>query len=196
MADSQNFVLTKISRNVVLGRRNDKCVCGVHVRVRVRACVRACVHACVRVSVCLCIVCVCVCVSVLCVSVRIIIKAYKYGELTSGVPCGLVVRIRRSHRRGRGSIPRMGDQTFFFLIQWKYSYVQHAFFYSEQQVAETEITALTVNSQSSCEAVLPPTAETTPPPSNEAETEVADVQLLNEILSKARRIRQAQPEVM
>ena len=24
------------------------------------------------------------------------------------IPCGLVVRIRRSHRRGRGSIPRMG----------------------------------------------------------------------------------------
>ena len=24
------------------------------------------------------------------------------------VPCGLVVRIQRSHRRGRGSIPRMG----------------------------------------------------------------------------------------
>ena len=24
------------------------------------------------------------------------------------VPCGLVVRIRRSHRRGRGSIPRTG----------------------------------------------------------------------------------------
>ena len=29
------------------------------------------------------------------------------------VPCGLVVRIRRSHRRGRGSIPRMGDHNFF-----------------------------------------------------------------------------------
>ena len=31
------------------------------------------------------------------------------------VPCGLVVRIRRSHRRGRGSIPRMGA-TFSFLF--------------------------------------------------------------------------------
>ena len=30
------------------------------------------------------------------------------------VPCGLVVRIRRSHRRGRGSIPRMGGEIFFF----------------------------------------------------------------------------------
>ncbi len=25
-------------------------------------------------------------------------------------PCGLVVRIRRFHRRGRGSIPRTGDE--------------------------------------------------------------------------------------
>ena len=25
------------------------------------------------------------------------------------LPCGLVARIRRSHRRGRGSIPRTGD---------------------------------------------------------------------------------------
>ena len=25
------------------------------------------------------------------------------------IPCGLVARIRRSHRRGRGSIPRTGD---------------------------------------------------------------------------------------
>ena len=31
------------------------------------------------------------------------------------VPCGLVVRIRRSHRRGRGSIPRMGA---FFLFSF------------------------------------------------------------------------------
>ena len=28
------------------------------------------------------------------------------------VPCGLVARIRRSHRRGRGSIPRTGDSKF------------------------------------------------------------------------------------
>ena len=31
------------------------------------------------------------------------------------VPCGLVVRIRRFHRRGRGSIPRMGE--IFFLAE-------------------------------------------------------------------------------
>ena len=30
------------------------------------------------------------------------------------IPCGLVVRIRRSHRRGRGSIPRMGALFIFF----------------------------------------------------------------------------------
>ena len=36
------------------------------------------------------------------------------------IPCGLVARIRRSHRRGRGSIPRTGDclaktkETFHF----------------------------------------------------------------------------------
>ena len=28
-------------------------------------------------------------------------------------PCGLVARIRRFHRRGRGSIPRKGETTFF-----------------------------------------------------------------------------------
>ena len=28
------------------------------------------------------------------------------------IPCGLVARIRRSHRRGRGSIPRTGDSNF------------------------------------------------------------------------------------
>ena len=27
---------------------------------------------------------------------------------SAAIPCGLVVRIRRFHRRGRGSIPRMG----------------------------------------------------------------------------------------
>ena len=39
----------------------------------------------------------------------------------SSVPVGLVVRIRRSHRRGRGSIPRLGEQAFFsfFLLQMK-----------------------------------------------------------------------------
>ena len=30
------------------------------------------------------------------------------------VPVGLVVRIRRSHRRGRGSIPRLGECVFNF----------------------------------------------------------------------------------
>ena len=29
------------------------------------------------------------------------------------IPCGLVARIRRFHRRGRGSIPRKGAQMFF-----------------------------------------------------------------------------------
>ena len=44
-------------------------------------------------------------------------KAYRldqafpdYVSLLCVIPCGLVVRIRRSHRRGRGSIPRMGVQ--------------------------------------------------------------------------------------
>ena len=31
----------------------------------------------------------------------------------SDIPGGLVVRIRRSHRRGRGSIPRLGSMFFF-----------------------------------------------------------------------------------
>ena len=29
------------------------------------------------------------------------------------IPCGLVARIRRFHRRGRGSIPRKGETTFW-----------------------------------------------------------------------------------
>ena len=32
------------------------------------------------------------------------------------IPCGLVVRIRRSHRRGRGSIPRMGVLICFWVF--------------------------------------------------------------------------------
>ena len=36
--------------------------------------------------------------------------------LSCAFPCGLVVRIRRSHRRGRGSIPRMGVQFLFFFF--------------------------------------------------------------------------------
>ena len=35
-------------------------------------------------------------------------------SVSSAVPCGLVVRIRRSHRRGRGSIPRMGESNLIF----------------------------------------------------------------------------------
>ena len=30
------------------------------------------------------------------------------SQVTIVIPCGLVARIRRSHRRGRGSIPRTG----------------------------------------------------------------------------------------
>ena len=33
------------------------------------------------------------------------------------IPCGVVARIRRFHRRGRGSIPRTGEQ--YFLISSK-----------------------------------------------------------------------------
>ena len=36
----------------------------------------------------------------------------KSGLISSAIPCGLVVRIRRFHRRGRGSIPRMGVKFF------------------------------------------------------------------------------------
>ena len=41
------------------------------------------------------------------------------------IPCGLVVRIRRFHRRGRGSIPRMGD-SFLTLSPLKPSYDGHS----------------------------------------------------------------------
>ena len=37
------------------------------------------------------------------------------AHCSSAVPGGLVVRIRRSHRRGRGSIPRLGSMFFFHL---------------------------------------------------------------------------------
>ena len=33
---------------------------------------------------------------------------YMFFSHSLYIPCGLVVRIRRSHRRGRGSIPRTG----------------------------------------------------------------------------------------
>ena len=32
--------------------------------------------------------------------------------ISAMIPCGLVARIRRFHRRGRGSIPRKGGSTF------------------------------------------------------------------------------------
>ena len=35
-------------------------------------------------------------------------------KLLKDIPCGLVVRIRRFHRRGRGSIPRTGVKYFIF----------------------------------------------------------------------------------
>ena len=50
---------------------------------------------------------------------------YKKANLTSAciaIPCGLVVRIRRSHRRGRGSIPRMGAQFFFFFFSFSHKH--------------------------------------------------------------------------
>ena len=40
----------------------------------------------------------------------------KRGETVPAIPCGLVVRIRRFHRRGRGSIPRMGVHFFSLLL--------------------------------------------------------------------------------
>ena len=38
------------------------------------------------------------------------------GMLPKTRPCGLVARIRRSHRRGRGSIPRTGTKFFFLQL--------------------------------------------------------------------------------
>ena len=35
--------------------------------------------------------------------------------MQNDIPCGLVVRIRRFHRRGRGSIPRTGVKYFIYL---------------------------------------------------------------------------------
>ena len=43
--------------------------------------------------------------------------------LADWVPCGLVVRIRRSHRRGRGSIPRTGGPNF---LRRSTKYVVHS----------------------------------------------------------------------
>ena len=39
------------------------------------------------------------------------------------LPGGLVVRIRRSHRRGRGSIPRLGN----IFVQWKRAILHQTF---------------------------------------------------------------------
>ena len=36
--------------------------------------------------------------------------------LQTAIPGGLVVRIRRSHRRGRGSIPRLGRHALFAFL--------------------------------------------------------------------------------
>ena len=46
-------------------------------------------------------------------------KVYSFRLMPKAIPCGLVVRIRRSHRRGRGSIPRMGDLNFLFIQFFK-----------------------------------------------------------------------------
>ena len=66
-------------------------------------------------------------VAVLVLNLKLTLLASKYlqariHELTIFLdihvfPCGLVVRIQRFHRCGRGSIPRMGDIFFTFIIQ-------------------------------------------------------------------------------
>ena len=38
------------------------------------------------------------------------------ASIQAAIPGGLVVRIRRSHRRGRGSIPRLGRQALFAIF--------------------------------------------------------------------------------
>ena len=43
-------------------------------------------------------------------------KHGKGKKVQSVIPCGLVVRIRRFHRRGRGSIPRKGAWQIFTII--------------------------------------------------------------------------------
>ena len=40
----------------------------------------------------------------------------RHDQLSVKIPYGLVVRIRRSHRRGPGSIPGMGICYFFIII--------------------------------------------------------------------------------
>ena len=41
----------------------------------------------------------------------------EFRQRDPNVPCGLVVRIRRSHRRGRGSIPRTGGN-ILLMVEW------------------------------------------------------------------------------
>ena len=41
---------------------------------------------------------------------------FKIQKVSQGVPYGLVVRIRRSHRRGPGSIPGVGKYLDFFFL--------------------------------------------------------------------------------
>ena len=45
--------------------------------------------------------------------------ALSQQELKHLFPDGLVVRIRRSHRRGRGSIPRLGVKIFETVENWR-----------------------------------------------------------------------------
>ena len=49
-------------------------------------------------------------------------KRFQWEQTGMVIPCGLVVRIRRSHRRGRGSIPRMGDYKFFFSFSFSFPF--------------------------------------------------------------------------
>ena len=55
--------------------------------------------------------------------------------MTCVFPVGLVVRIRRSHRRGRGSIPRQGDD-FYYVFKLNI-YIPIALFYISDTLIET-----------------------------------------------------------
>ena len=81
------------------------------------------------------------------------------------IPCGLVVRIRRSHRRGRGSIPRMGVPIFFF------SFFFSLFFYTGQRVIEERDHPVASHA-----VYFEP-------------SENPDIKLLEEILQKAQKIK-------
>ena len=66
-------------------------------------------------------ICVCVCVfliSVLNIQQSLLAQKINCSRVRSKIPSGLVVRIRRSHRRGRGSIPRLGKYFFLFFFMW------------------------------------------------------------------------------